>query len=169
MKRSCLRAPVSLLEHGGRPSAEAMPRRHGEPAEDRMPALLAALRRIYKRRRIKSRWEVLVHRCWRMRYVSFYSERAIDYLKEGYNEAAPLDQKLEVVDLDQFAEGVLEERAQRSAVFPGKAWRERTVPSSSCSSFMWRVSFSAGVAERRRATWHRRSEQHGNASDNDAA
>ena len=44
-----------------------------------------------------------------MRTMSFYSERAIAYLKEAYNEAASLDQELDVVDLDQFAEGVLEE------------------------------------------------------------
>ena len=61
---------------------------------------LAALRRIYNRRRIDSRWEVLVHRYWRMRNMCFYSERAIAYLKEACSQAASLDQKLEVVDLD---------------------------------------------------------------------
>ena len=52
---------------------------------------LAALRRISNRWRIESMWELLVHQYWRMRNMSFYSERAIAYLKEAYNEAAPLD------------------------------------------------------------------------------
>ena len=63
-----------------------------------------------------------------MRNMSFYSERAIAYLKEAYNEAASLDQELDVVDLDQFAEGVLEERVSEIRSLLGKAWRERTAP-----------------------------------------
>ena len=61
--------------------------------------------------------------------MSLYSERAIAYLKEAYNEAAPLDQKLEVVDLDQFAEGVLEEQVSeiRSLLGQGLARADRAI------------------------------------------